>query len=80
MGHRFLSIADPTNSIEWMIFLSKKYLSMFLEGTWLTLYIAVLGTLLGFVLGYVIGIVQDLSINQGDTMTETRSLRSISEQ
>ena len=58
MGHRFLSIADPTNSFEWMIFLSKKYLSMFLEGTWLTLYIAVLGTLLGFVLGYVIGIIQ----------------------
>ena len=38
------SITDPTNSLEWMIFLAKKYSSMFLEGTWLTLYIAVAGT------------------------------------
>ena len=53
------NIDNPTNSIEWMIFLTKKYLNMFLEGTWLTLYIAVIGTLLGFVLGYVIGIIQD---------------------
>ena len=59
-------IDNPVNSFEWMIFLTKKYLSMFLEGTWLTLYIAVLGTLLGFVLGYVIGIIQDVKINQGD--------------
>ncbi len=66
MRNGFLSITEPNNSFEWMIFLSKKYLSMFLEGTWLTLYIAVLGTLLGFVLGYVIGIIQDLRINQGD--------------
>lgn len=66
MGYTVLLNADPGNSIEWMIFLTKKYYSMFLEGTWLTLYIAVLGTLLGFVLGYVIGIVQDVKINQGD--------------
>ena len=59
-------IDNPVNSFEWMVFLTKKYLSMFLEGTWLTLYIAVLGTLLGFVLGYVIGIIQDVKINQGD--------------
>ncbi len=59
-------IDNPVNSFEWMIFLTKKYLSMFLEGTWLTLYIAVFGTLLGFVLGYVIGIIQDVKINQGD--------------
>ncbi len=66
MGYNFWEITDPGNSFEWMIFLTKKYLSMFLEGTWLTLYIAVLGTLLGFVLGYLIGIIQDLRINQGD--------------
>ena len=66
MGYTVLLNADPGNSIEWMIFLTKKYYSMFLEGTWLTLYIAVLGTLLGFVLGYVIGIVQDVKINHGD--------------
>jgi putative lysine transport system permease protein len=60
------NIDNPTNSIEWMIFLTKKYLNMFLEGTWLTLYIAVIGTLLGFVLGYVIGIIQDIKISAGD--------------
>ena len=32
------SITDPSNSLEWMIFLAKKYSSMFLEGTWLTRY------------------------------------------
>ena len=47
------SITDPSNSLEWMIFLAKKYSGMFLEGTWLTLYIAVAGTILGFLLGYV---------------------------
>jgi putative lysine transport system permease protein len=60
------NIDNPTNSIEWMLFLTKKYLNMFLEGTWLTLYIAVIGTLLGFVLGYVIGIIQDIKISAGD--------------
>ena len=35
--------ADDTsgNSLEWMVFLAEKYSNMFLEGTWLTLYIAV---------------------------------------
>ena len=39
---------------------------MFIEGTWLTLYIAVIGTIIGFVLGYVVGIVEDMKINSGD--------------
>ena len=62
------SITDPTNSLEWMIFLAKKYSGMFLEGTWLTLYIAVAGTILGFLLGYIIGIIQDIRINEGDSV------------
>lgn len=49
-----------------MVFLAQKYSSMFIQGTWLTLYIAVLGTLFGFVLGYVVGIVNDIRINEGD--------------
>ncbi len=49
-----------------MVFLTQKYLKMFLDGTWLTLYIAVLGTLLGFILGYIIGIIQDIKTGQGD--------------
>ena len=57
---------SPSNSIEWMVFLAQKYSSMFIKGTWITLYIAVIGTLLGFVLGYVVGIVNDIKINDGD--------------
>ena len=69
------SITDPTNSLEWMIFLAKKYSSMFLEGTWLTLYIAVAGTLLGFLLGYIIGIIQDIRINEGDSVLKKEIFR-----
>jgi putative lysine transport system permease protein len=57
---------NPTNSFQWMVFLAQKYSSMFIQGTWLTLYIAVLGTLFGFVLGYVVGIVNDIRISDGD--------------
>ena len=55
-----MNFQDPSNSLEWMVFLAKKYSSMFIEGTWLTLYIAVIGTLIGFVLGYVVGIIEDI--------------------
>lgn len=58
--------ADPSNSLEWMIFMAQKYATMFRQGTWITLYIAVLGTLLGFVLGYVIGVIQDIKVNKED--------------
>ncbi|MEE3358224.1 MAG: amino acid ABC transporter permease, partial [Lachnospiraceae bacterium] len=57
---------NPGNSLEWMLFLTEKYLKMFLQGTWLTLYIAVIGTILGFILGYIIGIIQDMKISSGD--------------
>lgn len=70
-------IENPTNSFEWMIFLTKKYLSMFLEGTWLTLYIAVIGTLLGFVLGYLIGIIQDIKLSEGDGVVKKLFIRLI---
>lgn len=70
-------IENPTNSLEWMIFLTKKYLSMFLEGTWLTLYIAVIGTLLGFVLGYLIGIIQDIKLSEGDGVVKKLFIRLI---
>jgi putative lysine transport system permease protein len=53
-----------------MIFLAQKYSGMFLQGTWITLYIAVIGTILGFVLGYVVGIVQDIKINKGDNVVK----------
>lgn len=70
-----LAITTPENSWEWMLFLTEKYWKMFLEGTWITLYIAVIGTLLGFVLGYVIGIIQDIRINQGDNIIKKLIMR-----
>lgn len=69
------AIDNPVSSFEWMIFLAKKYADMFLEGTWLTLYIAVSGTILGFVLGFLIGIIQDTKINQGDNICKKILLR-----
>lgn len=66
---------SPSNSFEWMIFLAQKYSSMFAKGTWLTLYIAVAGTLLGFVLGYIVGIVNDIKLNEGDTVIKKFLIR-----
>ena len=71
------SIQDPGNSIEWMLYLADKYAGMFWEGTKLTLFIAVLGTILGFALGYVIGIIQDAKINKGDHILKKALLRLI---
>lgn len=73
----FFSIDSPENSFEWMLFLAKKYSDMFWEGTKLTLFIAILGTLLGFVLGYVVGIIQDAKINQGDNIIKKILMRAI---
>ena len=61
-----MNFEQPSNSLEWMVFLARKYSDMFIQGTWLTLYIAVIGTIIGFLLGYIIGIVQDMKINPGD--------------
>ena len=63
-------ISNPSNSLEWMVFLAQKYSSMFIKGTWLTLYISVVGTLLGFVLGYIVGIVNDVKLNDGDNIVK----------
>lgn len=58
-----------------MVFLAKKYTNMFLEGTWLTLYIAVIGTLLGFVVGYAVGIIQDMKVSKEDNVLKKLLLR-----
>lgn len=71
----YLSITTPATSFEWMIFLAKKYSHMFLEGTWLTLYVAVIGTIAGFVLGYVIGIIEDVKIGKEDNIVKKLILR-----
>ncbi len=75
MGFVLLSMENPQNSLEWMVFLAKKYMNMFLEGTWLTLYIAVIGTLLGFVVGYAVGIIQDMKVSKEDNVLKKLLLR-----
>ncbi len=46
-------MAQPTNLFEWMVFLFQEYGEMFWQGTLVTLYIAIAGTIIGFVLGFV---------------------------
>lgn len=70
MASGILLQATPESSLEWMLFLAQKYSSMFLQGTWITLYIAIIGTILGFILGYVVGIVQDMKINKEDNIVK----------
>lgn len=70
-----LLAADPSNSLEWMLFMAQKYAKMFWQGTYITLYIAVVGTILGFVLGYVVGIVQDAKINKEDNIVKKLLMR-----
>lgn len=57
---------NPQTLLEWMIFLGQKYSGMFIEGTILTLYIAVTGTIIGFILGYLVGFIDDMKISEGD--------------
>lgn len=68
MLYGILASADPANFLEWMVFLTKKYASLFWQGTWLTLYVAVAGTILGFLLGYLVGIIEDIRINKEDNV------------
>lgn len=72
-----MMISNPCNSLEWMVFLAQKYSSMFIKGTWLTLYISVVGTLLGFVLGYIVGIVNDVKLNDGDNIVKKVLIRIV---
>lgn len=73
----FILAATPSNSLEWMFFLAKKYMNLFIEGTLTTLYIAVLGTILGFVLGFGLGIVNDVKINKGDNIIKKVLFRGL---
>lgn len=70
-----LMITTPSNSLEWMIYLVEKYTNMFLQGTWLTLYIAVIGTIIGFLLGFALGIIGDAKINKEDGIVKKIFLR-----
>lgn len=72
-----MTVSQPTGSLEWMLFLAKKYSGMFIQGTWITLYISIIGTILGFVLGYVIGIIQDITISKQDNLFKKIVIRII---
>ncbi len=61
-----IEITESSGTWEWMLFLFEKYWNMFLKGTWVTLYVAILGTLFGFLLGYLIGIIKDIQLNKQD--------------
>lgn len=63
-----LGEANPTNAFGWMIFLAQKYSNLFIEGTLITLYVSVVGTILGFILGYLVGIVEDIKLNKEDSI------------
>lgn len=63
-----LSIEEPVASYEWVAFLAKKYFNMFLLGTWITLYVAIIGTIIGFLLGFLIGVIEDVQINREDNI------------
>lgn len=63
-----IGLSNPTTSFEWMIFLARKYSNLFIEGTWITLYTAVIGTIMGFLLGFLVGIIEDTKINKEDKL------------
>ena len=71
------NITEPTNSLEWVVFLAEKYSNMFIQGTILTLYIAISGTILGFILGYVVGLIQDIRIRKEDNIAKAAVLKLI---
>lgn len=70
-----LEVDATSSSIEWMIFLLQKYFNMFLKGTWVTLYVAVVGTLVGFILGYGVGVIQDITIHKEDRLFKNSMIR-----
>lgn len=72
-----MNITDPSNSLEWILFLAEKYSGMFIQGTILTLYISVIGTILGFLLGYIAGLIQDTEIRKEDHYIKKAVLRIV---
>lgn len=60
---------------KWAAFIAEKYASMFLEATWTTLYVAILGTILGFLLGFGVGVVNATTIHKEDSIFKKIFLR-----
>lgn len=70
-----MNFKDPTNMIEWIVYIALEYKDMFLQGLWITLYISIVGTLVGFIVGYLVGIVQDIKINKDDNIIKCILMR-----
>lgn len=73
MGNVMLNLlmSTPTKDsglLEWVFFLATKYKDIFIQATWTTLYIAVVGTLLGFVLGFIVGVINTTKIHPEDNI------------
>lgn len=69
--------ADPANSFEWMLFLAQKYAGLFWEGSLITLYVSVAGTIAGFLLGYLIGIIEDIRVNPWDSRIKKGTVAAV---
>ena len=68
---------EPTGFLEWMLFIAKTYSQLFIRGTLITLYVAVIGTIVGFLLGYAIGIVEDIKIHKKDNIFKKGSVKAL---
>ena len=52
----------------WAAFIAGKYANIFLKATWVTLYVAVIGTLLGYILGFLVGVINTTKVNPEDNV------------
>ncbi len=62
----FMVETQPQNMVEWVVFLAKEYAQAFWQGTIITLYIAIAGTLIGFLVGFILGLISDIEITPDD--------------
>lgn len=65
-----MEVDASSSRLEWIVFLANKYRNLFIEGTKLTLYVAIVGTLIGFLLGFVIGVIQNQKISPNDNIVK----------
>ncbi|MDR2658274.1 MAG: amino acid ABC transporter permease [Oscillospiraceae bacterium] len=54
--------AIPASFFGWVAFLLQKYGSLFLRGAWITLLVAISGTICGFVIGLLVAVARSLTV------------------
>ncbi len=67
----------PTTFFGWIGFLLEKYGSLFLQGTGITLLIAITGTVIGFIIGLLVAILRTIPINPGDSAVKKVLLKIV---